>query len=346
MNLRRLGTVIALELTQRVRSVAWYVLLGVFAVLLLAVTLLTFAAAGGSPDSGGTVYSVVVYFVLLLVVLVSPTLSGNAINGDREAATLAPVQVTLTTTPEIVIGKLIAAWIAGLAFVVVALPFVVVAVIAGGVSPLTALVSALVLILEIGVVAAIGVGLSGILTRPLFSVASTYLVVAALVIGTVIAFALSGLASQTQVKTYSRDVVYDDQGNATDLCGEWTTDTSDQPRFERVWWMLAPNPFVILADATPARFESGGYPLDAFSGLKVTVREAQIPPKSVERYDGCRANGYEDTTPDPHKVLAETTPSWAVGVAIQLVLAGGLMLWGGMRTRTPARRLARGSRIA
>ncbi len=344
MNLRRLGTVIALELTQRVRSVAWYALLGVFAVLLLGVTVLSFAASSGQPESGGTVYSIIVFFVLLLVVLVSPTLAGNAINGDREAATLAPVQVTLTTTAEIVVGKLIAAWVAGLAFVVVAIPFVVVAVIAGGVSPLTALVSALVLILEIGVVAAIGVGLSGIMSRPLFSVASTYLVVAALVVGTVIAFGLTSLAVRSEVTVHSRDATYDDNGNVTG-CGEWTTDTYDQPRADKVWWMLAPNPFVILADATPAHYESSGYPLDAFSGLKLTVRQAQIPPKAVERYDNCSDQNV-DETPDPTKILAETTPSWAVGVAIQLVLAGGLMLWGGMRTRTPAHRLARGSRIA
>ena len=46
------------------------------------------------------------------------------------------------------------------------------------------LVSLLVLAAEIVVVAAIGVGLSGLIARPLFSVAATYLVVSGLVVGT------------------------------------------------------------------------------------------------------------------------------------------------------------------
>ena len=91
-------TIAALELRQRVRSLAWYVLLGIFAVLLIIVTVLASAAFITSPDQLRGAYSVVVYFVLLLVVLVTPALSGNAINGDRDAATLAPVQVTLVTT--------------------------------------------------------------------------------------------------------------------------------------------------------------------------------------------------------------------------------------------------------
>ena len=175
MNAARIGVIARLELTQRVRSVAWYVLLGVFAVLLVAVTALSFSATGMAPDdtAGATVFSIVVYFVLLLVVLVSPTLSGNAINGDRDAATLAPVQVTLATTGDILVGKLLAAWVTGLAFLAVAVPFLVLATVSGGVSIAVLLVSLLVLVVEVGVVAAIGVGLSGILARPLFSVGVT-----------------------------------------------------------------------------------------------------------------------------------------------------------------------------
>jgi ABC-type transport system involved in multi-copper enzyme maturation permease subunit len=343
VNRRRFGTVIALELTQRIRSVAWYVLLGVFAVLLLIVTLLSFAAASWQPQSGPIVYSVIVYFVLLLGVLVAPTLAGNAINGDRDAATLAPVQVTLATTAEIVLGKFVAAWVAGLAFVVVAVPFILIAMAAGGVSPVVALVSLTVLIAEIGIVAAIGVGLSAILARPLFSVATTYLVVSAFVVGTAIAFVLSGVALHSQVTYENRDTTFDDNGQAQS-CGDWNTYTSDQPRFDRVWWMLAPNPFVILADATPATFDENGYPRDAFSGVKAGVRQAQVAPQAVQRYDGCAQSA--DASRTPQQVVATTTPSWAVGSAIQVVLAGGLLAWGVSRTRTPARRLPRGTRIA
>ena len=49
MSGQRLGTIVRLELTQRTRSIAWYVMLGAFGCLLLIVTLLSFLAFG----SGG-----------------------------------------------------------------------------------------------------------------------------------------------------------------------------------------------------------------------------------------------------------------------------------------------------
>ena len=44
--------------------------------------------------------------------------------------------------------------------------------------------------------------------------------------------------------------------------------------------------------------------------------------------------------------MASTTPSWFVGLFLQLVLTAGLLWWGWARTRTPARRLPPGTRIA
>ena len=371
MNPQRIGTLIRLELTQRVRSVAWYVLLGVFFVLLLVVTALAFAVFSFNPDGGIGVYSVVVFFVLLLAVLVSPTLSGNAINGDRDAATLAPIQVTLATTGEILLGKFLAAWITGLAFIAVAVPFLVVATVAGGVPAGTLMVSLVVLIVEIGVIAGIGVGVSGILARPLFSVAVTYLVVAALVVGTLIAFGLGGSAIKSESVHRYRTIVYDEgsfvppecgpwqnqqgqppvdcegaTGEPTYTCGPWQTNTYDAPRFDRVWWILAANPFVVLADATPSTFRNG-YPVDLFGQIKSGVRYAQQPPDLDSSWDECDPNGgREGEMPTAEEVVDSSTPSWFVGLAIQLALATGLLWWAWARTRTPARRLPPGTRIA
>ncbi|WP_258567106.1 ABC transporter permease [Microbacterium sp. Se5.02b] len=109
MSAANIGIIARLELTQRLRSVGWYVLLGVFALVLLGVTGLAFAVYSWGDFVGAGVYSIVVNIVLLLVVLVSPTLSGNAINGDRDAATLAAIQVTAASTGDIMLGKLLAA---------------------------------------------------------------------------------------------------------------------------------------------------------------------------------------------------------------------------------------------
>lgn len=347
MSAARIAALVRLDLTQRVRSVAWFVLLGVFASVLLIVTVLAFTAFGGSQNRGASVYGFVAFFVLLLVVLVSPTLSGNAINGDRDQATLAPVQVTLATTGDIVTAKFLAAWITGLAFLAVAVPFILVSMLAGGASALTLVVSLAVLVAETAIVAAIGVGLSGVIGRPLFSVVSTYLVVAALSIGTLIAFTLGGLAVQSEATSSYRGYVTDDQGNLDDppVCGNWEVSTYQVPRFDHVWWLLAANPFVVLADATPTTFDSGGNPVDVFGWLSYSVRSAQLAPELESSYDEC-APMTEDDYPRPEQVMAETTPSWFVGLAVQLVLAGGLLAWGWARTRTPARRLPPGTRIA
>lgn len=344
MTAQRIGTLIRLELTQRVRSVAWYVLLGVFFVLILIVTVLAFASFGYNPDSGAGVFSAVVFFVLLLAVLVSPTLSGNAINGDRDAATLAPVQVTLATTGEILLAKFLAAWITGLAFVAVSVPFLITATFAGGVTPAMVVISLVILIVEIGVIAAIGVGLSGILGKPLFSVAVTYLVVAALVVGTVITFGLVGSSVRTEVTNSYRPIIEVEE-DGTAICGEWEVSTYETPRFDTVWWVLAANPFLILADATPTTFDEGGYPRDLYGQFKLAIRSAQVAPETDQRWDDCAPDQGQDY-PTPRETIESTSPSWFVGLGLQLILAAGLLWWAWARTRTPARRLTPGTRIA
>ena len=333
----RILTIARLELTQRLRSVGWYVLLGIFAVLLLGITALSSLVYSGSGLPGAGVFSITVNFVLLLVVLVSPTLSGNAINGDREAATLAPVQVTAATTGDIMLGKLLAAVVTGCAFLLIAVPFLVAGIFGGGVTPGMFFVSLLVLLLEIVVVAAMGVGLSGLIARPLFSIAATYLVVAALVVGTLIAFGLGGSAIRTEVTHYERG--WDESGEP--ICDGWQEYTYEQPRFDYVWGFLAANPFVVMADATPAVFDDG-YPQDMFGQIRYGVRMAQLPP-DAQRWDVC--DGGYDAQPTPEEQIRGTVPSWFVGLGIQLV-AGGLFAGAWSRPRPPARRLPPGTRIA
>ncbi|WP_407360987.1 ABC transporter permease [Microbacterium sp. LBN7] len=340
MSLAHIGTVARLELTQRLRSVSWYVLLGVFALVLLGITGLAFAVYSWGDAVGAGVYSIVVNIVLLLVVLVSPTLSGNAINGDRDAATLAAVQVTAVSTGDIMIGKLVAAIATGGAFLVVALPFLAFSLLGGGANAAVLLVSLLVLAVEIVVVAAIGVGLSGLLARPLFSVATTYLVVSVLVIGTLIVFLLGGMAVRGEATSYHRP--YDSSGNVD--CERWESNSYEVPRFDLVWWALAANPFMVLADATPTELSADGYPVDLFGQIKYGVRSAQLSPLE-QRWDECDPSGGV-TGRTPQEVLDSTVPSWFVGLGVQLVIAGSLFAGAWARTRTPARRLPPGTRIA
>lgn len=347
------GIVLALELRQRVRGVAWYVLLGVFTALVALVTTLLWLSNGYTGGFGGFLFSGILFFVLLLGTLVAPALSGNAINGDRDAGTLATTQVTLLTTGQLVLGKFLAAWLTALAFLLVSLPFLGFAVLTGGVRLGTVTVSILVLAIELGVVAAIGVGLSGVITRPLFSIVVTYLAVAGLSIGTLIVFTLAGIATSSEARTTSIDVAFQTENEdpaATDpvRCSPPVTTTYSVPRFDYYWGVLAANPYVVLADAAAGSFDTSGTPSDLFSGTAVLVRQAQIPPDLDATYDNC-TDIREGRTPDfdtPREIFDRTVPTWFVGLASHVILASGALLWATWRTRTPAARLPRGSRIA
>ena len=350
-----LWTITSIELRQRVRGAAWYVLLGVFAVIVLIVTVFTTIATANTETPGAVLYSMIVYFVLLLGTLVTPALSGNAINGDRENGTLATTQVTLVTTPQLVFGKLLAAWITALAFLGAALPFLIFALALGGASLDTALVSILVLALELLVVSAVGVGLSGLIRRPLFSVVVTYLVVAALSVGTVIAFGLGAfVAQETQTVVNevidweaSSEEIDPETGYPVDMVCRTESYDYSIPRADRVWWVLAANPYVLLADAVPTHFNDQGYPDDVFGSIKYTVRQAQLPPQTQTSYSECDlAADYFDDYPTPEEIVDQTVPSWAVGLLLHVLLAAALLVGAIARTHAPTKRMAAGSRVA
>jgi ABC-2 type transport system permease protein len=334
-------TIASIELRQRVRGSAWYVLLGVFVFLTLAVTIGTTLSLSYAPEPGSALYSVVVYFVLLLVTLVTPALSGNAINGDRDAGTLATTQVTLVSTTQVVLGKFLAAWLSSLAFLVAAVPFIVYSFVLSEVAPLTVVTSLAVLVVELAVVSAIGVGLSGLLRRPLFSVVVTYLVVAMLSVGTLIAFGIAGTAIQSPVVSVIRGAGDSDPGCTVEETYEYHT-----PRFDYVWWLLAANPYVVIADAAPTAYDDNDYPVDVFGVIKSGVRGAQQTPDLNPVWDNCDADHLYGEGPSARDIIENSTPSWFVGLAIHLVLGGALLAGAISATRTPARRLSPGNRIA
>ena len=353
-----LWLIVTLELRQRVRGIAWYVLLGIFVLLVGAVTALLWVSTSAWQSGGGGVFSTIIFFVLLLGTLVSPALSGNAVNGDRESGTLATTQVTLISTGQLVLGKFVAAWITALAFLGAAVPFLLFAVALGEISLGTILVSVLVLAAELGVIAAVGVGLSGILARPLFSIVVTYLVVAVLSIGSLIAFALLGTATKSEATTVSYEVVSSTFNESTGaqsniVCSKAQTSTFDVPRFDYYWWILASNPYVVVADAAPGTFDENESPRDLFGWIAIGVRGAQTPPPLYTEYNSCEAaannmygDGFIDQGPTPREIYDGAVPSWFVGLGSHLLLGAGALFWAWRRTNTPAGRLPTGSRIA
>ncbi len=343
--LRMLRVVVGLELAQRVRSVAWYVLLVIVAVVVGGVIVVLFLSLQGyQRDLGGAIFAMTIFLVMLVTSLVTPALSGNAINGDRDSGTLASTQVTQVSATQLVLGKVLGSWIASLGFLAVCAPFMLGSALLGGLRLEAVLVSLPILVLEIGVISAIGVGLSGIIRKPVLSTVVSYLVVALFSVGTLIGFGVATLAFQTEETRTEIAWDYDEQtGNASCVETDRTYETV-VARPDRVWWMLAANPYVIMADAIPPGFGDDGYPDDIFGQIGLGVRSIQEPPHVETCADFDPTGGYTGDT--PREIYQRTLPSWFVGAGIHVALAA-LAVWGAIAAvRAPARTLAPGSRIA
>lgn len=98
----------------------------------------------------------------------------------------------------------------------------------------------------------------------------------------------------------------------------------------------------------PTSFDQYGNPDDLFGSLKYTVRSAQRTPDLETRWDECDPTYSfgESDYPTPAEIIDQTVPGWFVGLGVQLALAVVLLWWAWARTRTPARQLPLGTRIA
>jgi ABC-type transport system involved in multi-copper enzyme maturation permease subunit len=372
--------VVAMELRQRLRSRGWYIMLIIWFALIGLVTALTWFSwnaqyryqnefGGMGPDMvvqgpGPLIFEAVLAFVLLFGLLVAPALSANAISGDRAAGTLAIMQVTLLRPGQMLWGKFLASWIAALAFLVVSVPFLIFGIAQGGLGVWHILVALLMLAVELGVVCALGVGISALANRPLFSIVVTYLTVAALTFGTLIAFGLGMMLSNGTVsanQTYYKGIemyqgeggvdkpeIYPSPSRPSDI-----TDENDEyacygplmeqqaPRSERVAWMLSMNPFVVVADAIPYPDRTAQTQMYSSTGMFESIsqgaRYVQAGPDATYQ---C-ANG---KVASPY--LDKQAPLWPLGLVLQLLVAAGILGLGWRALRTPAGKLPKGTRVA
>ncbi len=335
-----IATVARQEFRLRIRAGRWKVLLAVFFAILVGFTALLRAGLGQLsveelPYKGTVLYGGLTLFVLGLALLVVPALAAQSINGDRERGTLATLQVTRLTPGEITLGKFAAAWGTALVFLALTFPLVAYAMTQRGVPLGRVVVVTVVLALLLGTVCAVSLWLSAVLTRTTTSGVLAYLAVFALSIGTLIVF---GLVTAVTTETYTES--YDCPPSSSSFC-EGTapqTFTSTRARTDRTWFLLAPNPFVVLADAAPALPErprgvreegvqaSDFDPLGQIGGVVRDLRAAPLGLTIRER-------------PEPE-------PVWPTGLAINVAL-GSLALWlTSRRLRTPSRTLPKGQRVA
>ena len=327
------------EFRLRLRAGRWRWLLAAWFVTLLLLTwgLRAALVAGGVDEPGVDMFGGLMLFMLALAMLVVPALTAQSINGDRERGVLATLQTTLLTPAEIAVGKLLAAWTTALVFLVVSVPLVAWCLLEGGVSIGRAIVTMVVMALLLGVLAAVSQCLSALFARSTTSAVLSYLVVFALSIGTLITFGI-GVALTTENRTVTERIpVWDDgQPEFNDETGEpinvdrWQTAEYEAsvPRTDRLWWLLAPNPFAVLADSTRGPIEAERTAFDPLQTIREGVRSARDPD-----------SGWSG--------IASTQKAvWPYGLAFHLLLGAGALTLTIRRLRAPYAQLPRGVRVA
>jgi ABC-type transport system involved in multi-copper enzyme maturation permease subunit len=334
MNPSHVGLVIAQEFRIRLRTGRWRWLLGAWLGLLLLFTLMLdlglhtgFTYVPDDSLRGVPIFGFLMFFVLGSMLVISPALTAQTINGDRERGTLATLQVTRLRPAEIATGKLIASWSVGLVALALSIPFAGYAMTQGGITIDRVAAVYGVVALLIGTVCAVAQALSALLARSITSALLSYVVTATLAVGTLIAFAL-GLQL-----TRERIVVDQPFGPGYEY---W------ESRPERVWWLLAPNPFVIVADAAPRvppRIIRQGDLVfvenyDPLSTISNEVRRIRTP---YQNHWMC--------CPEPVPPRQEE-PVWPYGLAFSILLGAGSLAITTARLRTPTDRLPRGVRVA
>lgn len=321
--------VVGQEFRLRIRAARWRWLLGAWAgvVVLFAVLVRMGLSATDSVSAarpaGPPLFGSTMLFVLGLALLVVPALTAQSINGDRERGTLATLQVTLLSAGEIGLGKLIAAWVTAVVFLVATLPVVVWAMVEGGLPFANVAVTLLVVALLLGVASALSLAWSSVFARSMASALVSYLTVFALTVGTLIAFGLAVALTTQEVR-------------GSDF-------SFQQARPDRVWPLLAPNPFVVLADAAPRLPErrdprTGDLlprPLDPLGSLGDSIRETRRTPLRPTS----RPPRFNDEQSQPG-------PVWPWGLAFDVLLGAGATVITVRRLRTPVAKLGKGVRIA
>ena len=122
----------------------------------------------------------------------------------------------------------------------------------------------------------------------------------------------------------------------------WRTENRWVSHTERTWWLLAANPFVILADGagTAEAAPSSNNEDEPLAAVRTGVRLLRAGPPA--EYDECwngQASPVAEQDPD-------RSPVWPWGIAVNVLLGATGWVVAVRRLRIPQRRLPRGTRVA
>lgn len=367
MSLRGVGLVTRLELTQRVRSGRWKASLAAWFLVLVAVTIgmvSTFGVLEAGRDGVVVLHQLVLFFVLCVGLIIAPALTATSVNGDSRDGVLATVQATPLSPLALALGKLLAAWAASLAFLLVSLPVLLFTSVWSAMAPWSLPLAVAVIAALLLAVCAAGLGISSLTPRTGASTMLSYLLVAVLVVGLPMAFGLiaPALREEASVTMARPDWETLEAGSDEDLDALYADDGSfldpdsipcvETEYTEEIWHtrpvapLLVPQPLVVLSDSQPGIAGVDYAPMFLIRDGVEDAFTPATPPESLNcaQWREREKRGQEPWEhPDP-----PGTPGWRwiPGLLVNLLIGGAGFYATLRRLRVPAGRLPRGVRIA
>lgn len=353
MNFTAVRVVTVLELRQRVRSTRWkWTALTLFALISAIVfgsLYLVTASSGTYEDWSPSLLTMVLMVVLFMGLIGAPAISSATINGDRRDATLALVQATPITGWELALGKFLGAWFASLVFIGVAAPYLIWGIVTARSSAMVSILTIVVLAVLLACYCAVGLGFSSLSTRPTASTMLTLATVLLLLVGlpAIYGLAMPSVERSHQVLSAYQEWDYEVAENDPDyqpVCTDrWQNETFYHT--EKTWWLLAPNPVLIIFDV-----QAVGANRARDTSLGMGGAEFLSDTRSGPVVFGSRCNEmYRDASAvsNPFEMQNRYVGhNWYWGVLLTLLLGGLGYVTAARRLQVPVGKLAKGVRVA
>lgn len=224
------------EMVERVRGGRTFVVLTLYLGLLSVVLYGTYEVGRNSGDPtesallGRSIFEWLLFFMLLLVLFLVPGQAAGSIAGERERQTLVPLQVTLLSPQQILLGKIGAAVAFLLLLVVATVPLLSVSYLIGGVTVGEVLGGVLAVLFVGLVVGCVSATISTFTRRVQGATVLSYGAVLALVLGTLALY-----------------------GGATMIDNSRGVDAANPPS-----WLLLPNPIATVSGVVSDGVNDGG----------------------------------------------------------------------------------------
>lgn len=192
--------VLGREIKERMRSRRAVLMLVAFLGLLALILYLTYRAgllmlddrfsplAGNSASLGRLMFEWLLFFLVMFVSFMAPGIAAGSIVGERERRTLHPLQVTLLTPRNIVLGKLGASTAFVTLLVLATAPLFTVPLVLGGVSPWQVVRGFIVILALELALASMATYMSAVAKRVQFAIVAAYGLALLLLVGTVVLF--------------------------------------------------------------------------------------------------------------------------------------------------------------